>query len=146
MKMIFTAISALAAASVAAATLCAEANKFGALTITPSTALAGGSNVTGSLDLTCPKEKGYFPTYVDYYLEVPQGNNGYEWPVLLAHNEVDASATSDTFNTALPYITYFNASYVVYAQFTYARTDEKQNTYYLIGGTSSGVNITANNS
>jgi len=74
---------------------------------------------------------------------VPQNNNGHEAPILLAHHEPAADALTDTFTTQIPYALYFNASYDVLAQLTYAVDGQQPNTtYYITGGVFAGISIT----
>jgi len=83
------------------------------------------------------------PLYIDYYIDVPQNNNGYEPNILLAHHEPAADAIIDSFTTQVPYAVYFNASYDVLAQLTYAVDGQQGGTsYYTTGGVYAGVSIT----
>ncbi|EIW80304.1 hypothetical protein CONPUDRAFT_137576 [Coniophora puteana RWD-64-598 SS2] len=151
MQMIFASLFTLAAAAVASAApttraaSCPEAARFGALTVTPTNGLAAGSAISGKLDLTCATQKGIKPEFIDYYLNVPTGNNGYEAPILLKHSTPASGAASDSFDTTLPYATYFDAGYNVYAQLTYPVSGSDGKDYYVTGGVLSPVKITPNN-
>ncbi|EIW74811.1 hypothetical protein CONPUDRAFT_140267 [Coniophora puteana RWD-64-598 SS2] len=121
---------------------CPEASRFGNFNLTP-TQVKSGDTITGTLNLTCAQQYNIVPKYIDYYIEVPQNNNGYEPNILLAHHEPAAGAIIDSFTTQVPYAGYFNASYDVAVQLTYAVDGSQEGTsYYVTGGVYAPISIT----
>ncbi|EPQ51877.1 hypothetical protein GLOTRDRAFT_107956 [Gloeophyllum trabeum ATCC 11539] len=145
MKFFTAAIvsSLLAIASATPTLQCSEADRFGGVAVSPTT-FAAGDNVQISADFTCAVQHyGHIPKYTDYYIEVPQGNNGHEPPILLARREPAAGATSDSFSVQIPHAYYFgDASYVVIMDVTFASNGTDGSPYYSVGGVEAPVIIT----
>ncbi|KAH0833207.1 hypothetical protein J3R83DRAFT_12239 [Lanmaoa asiatica] len=146
MQLTFAAIIASAAVLVGAAPQlcrsCAEASRFGVLTVSPTT-LAAGDNLTVNADFNCAINWfGIIPTYTDYYIEVPVNNNGHEAPILLARRTLTPGSTSDSFTVQLPGAFYFaNASYVVILDSTYPINGSYGVPYYVVGGIEAPITI-----
>ncbi|TFK50669.1 hypothetical protein OE88DRAFT_1631465 [Heliocybe sulcata] len=147
------AISSLVAlASAAPALQCYEALRFGVISVSPTT-LAAGDTATITADFTCAVEYyNHVPKYTDYLLEVPQNNNGYEAPYLLAHREPAPGTLTDQFTVqasdslcAIPHAYYWNASYDIFLQMTYPQNGTDGSTYYTVGGVYAPVTITTVN-
>ncbi|KAG1729640.1 uncharacterized protein EDB91DRAFT_1159128 [Suillus paluster] len=140
---IVTFAAVLAAGTPAAAQSCSEAERFGIVTVTPST-LSPGDNFTVTANFTCAGQLGVHPQYTDYYIEVPVNNNGYEPPILLARRTLNASSPTplfDEFTVQLPYAYYFNASYVVMLDTTYPETGANGSTYSVVGSVEHNIAI-----
>ncbi|EPQ52567.1 hypothetical protein GLOTRDRAFT_95456 [Gloeophyllum trabeum ATCC 11539] len=135
--------SLLAIASAAPALQCFEAQKFGGVTVSPST-FASGDTVQIDADFRCAVEYyGHIPKYTDYYIEVPTNNNGNEPPILLARREPAAGATSDSFTVQIPHAYYFkDANYDIVMDVTFASNGTDGSPYYSVGGVEAGVIIT----
>ncbi|EIW74792.1 hypothetical protein CONPUDRAFT_159572 [Coniophora puteana RWD-64-598 SS2] len=134
MQLISTALFSLAVAGAALAS-CDEASRFGTFSIN---ATSDKAIVTGQVTHSYA---GIYPKYIDYYLEVPENNNGHESPIILAHNEPKANASSDSFTVQIPDAPYWQANYSVLAQLTYPVKGEQGGTYYTTGGVFSGIKI-----
>ncbi|KAG1876032.1 hypothetical protein C8R48DRAFT_690475 [Suillus tomentosus] len=120
--VIATLAAVFAVATPAAAQACAEANRFGVVTISPSTTLSPGETFTVAANFSCAVQFGINPEFTDYYIEVPVGNNGFEPPILLARRTLNPSSATpllDSFTTQLPFALYFNSSYVIVLDTTY---------------------------
>ncbi|KAH7924360.1 hypothetical protein BV22DRAFT_1090988 [Leucogyrophana mollusca] len=136
----FVAVATAATVPVARAT-CAEADRFGDITIEPST-LSPGDTFTVTADFTCAIQLGVNPEYTDYYIEVPVNNNSYEPPILIARRTLTTPPT-DSFTATLPYANYFaNASYALVLDTTYAVNGTNGSPYSQVGGTEAAVTIT----
>ncbi|PBK87828.1 hypothetical protein ARMGADRAFT_1016415 [Armillaria gallica] len=71
---------------------CPEAVRFGIPHIVPSD-LQPGTDFTINVDFGCAVNYfGIIPRYIDFYIEVPSGNNGYEPPILLARRDFGVPA------------------------------------------------------
>ncbi|KAJ7485068.1 hypothetical protein B0H11DRAFT_2018023 [Mycena galericulata] len=132
--------------SVAAQPACSEAERFGVLSLVPST-VAQGDSFTINLDLTCATFFQVFPVYLDYYIEVLTDNNGHEPPVLLARHTYNTTAapSADTFTAQVPYWDYFShAQYSIVIQNSNTNVGTMGNTVIAVGSTSAPINITGN--
>ncbi|KAJ6616107.1 hypothetical protein B0H10DRAFT_1800072 [Mycena sp. CBHHK59/15] len=147
MRLNFSLLTSLAAAALApfasAAIVCPEAARFGALSVTPSTA-APGDSITVNVNMACSQQLGYMPTYMDYYIEVLANNNGHEAPILLARRTYDASqGLTDTFTTQVPEWFYFSdAVYSVVYVNSFAKSGPNNNSVITTGSISTPLNIT----
>ncbi|KAF9235953.1 hypothetical protein BU15DRAFT_50711 [Melanogaster broomeanus] len=120
---------------------CAEADRFGVLTVSPTT-VSPGDTLTIDADFNCAIN--WFsikPEYTDYYIEVPVGNNGHEPDILLARRTLASGATSDSFTVEVPYAFTFNASYVVMLETTYPITGGNGAPYSVVGGVEAPIAI-----
>ncbi|KAG1876030.1 hypothetical protein C8R48DRAFT_591540 [Suillus tomentosus] len=142
-----TAIATLAAvfavATPATALFCAEAERFGVVTVSPTT-LSPGETFTVTANFSCAAQLGVNPEYIDYYIEVPVNNNGFEPPILLARRTLDPSSATpllDSFTTQLPYANYFNSSYVVILDTTYPVNGTNGSPYSVVGGVEIPITI-----
>ncbi|KZT23124.1 hypothetical protein NEOLEDRAFT_570881 [Neolentinus lepideus HHB14362 ss-1] len=120
---------------------CSEAERFGVVTVSPTT-FAQGDNVTISTDFTCCYWFDQPPIYTDYHIEVETNNNGHEPAILLARRQPPAGATNDSFTVQIPYAFVFNASYSLILWTTYPVNGSNGSPFYPIGGTVTPVNIT----
>ncbi|KAG0695592.1 hypothetical protein DFH29DRAFT_263859 [Suillus ampliporus] len=139
---IATFVAVLAAATPAAAG-CAEADRFGDITVNPST-LSPGDTFTVTANFTCAAQFDIFPQFTDYYIEVPVNNNGHEPPILLARRTLNASSPTpllDEFTTQLPFAFYFNASYVVVLDTTYPVNGTNGSPYLVVGSVEYPINL-----
>ncbi|TFK49724.1 hypothetical protein OE88DRAFT_1662341 [Heliocybe sulcata] len=137
-----TSVSSLFALANAAAS-CSEAARFGTITVSP-TSFSAGDSVTINADFTCSQQMGYAPTYTDYYLEVPQNNNGHEPPVLLARRQPATGAVSDSFSVTIPHGYYFpDAGYNVALENTYSHSGSDGSTIFQVGGVYAPVTLAA---
>ncbi|KAG0695593.1 hypothetical protein DFH29DRAFT_263904 [Suillus ampliporus] len=139
---IATFVAVLAVATPAAAS-CAEADRFGDITVNPST-LSPGDTFTVTANFTCAAQFDIFPQFTDYYIEVPVNNNGHEPPILLARRTLNASSPTpllDEFTTQLPFAFYFNASYVVMLDTTYPVNGTNGSPYSVVGGVEYPINL-----
>jgi hypothetical protein len=60
--------------------------------------------MTISADFTCAEDQlGIIPAYTDYYVEVFQGNNGHEPPILLARRTLASGQLTDNFTVQVSY-------------------------------------------
>ncbi|EIW84400.1 hypothetical protein CONPUDRAFT_163542 [Coniophora puteana RWD-64-598 SS2] len=148
--MKFTAASALSCAALAAASAvtqekradCPEASRFGVLQVVPSN-LTVGSGFTIHTDFSCARTFGIVPKYTDYYISVPEGNNGHEPPVLLYRRDYNpAGGDWDTFTADVPAAFYFNASYAVEVQVTYPQNGTDGQQYFTMGSTYLPIDLT----
>ncbi|CAK5277969.1 unnamed protein product [Mycena citricolor] len=131
------------AAPVANAQFCSEAARFGVLSVVPST-VAQGDWFTVHVDLTCAKQLGYLPTYMDYYIEVLSNNNGHEAPILLDRRTyVPGASPADTFTAQVPPWYYFaDAKYSVVFVNSFAKSGPANNSVITLGSISTPINIT----
>lgn len=138
-----TLAAVFAAATPAAALFCAEASRFGTVSVSP-TLLSPGDTFTISANFTCAAQYGINPQYTDYYIEVPVNNNGHEPPILLARRTLDPNSATplfDQFTLQLPYAYYFNASYVVMLETTFPQTGTDGSSYSVVGGIETPITI-----
>ncbi|KAH7924388.1 hypothetical protein BV22DRAFT_1047516 [Leucogyrophana mollusca] len=136
----FVAVATAATVPVSPAA-CAQADRFGDITIEPST-LSPGENFTVTANFTCAIQLGVNPEHTDYYIEVPTNNNGYEPPILIARRTL-ATPPIDSFNATLPYANYFaNASYAFVLDTTYAVNGTNGSPYSQVGETETSITIT----
>ncbi|KAG1826571.1 hypothetical protein EV424DRAFT_1486102 [Suillus variegatus] len=141
--VIATLAAVFAVATPAAAQACAEANRFGVVTISPTT-LSPGETFTVAANFSCAVQFGVKPEFTDYYIEVPVGNNGFEPPILLARRTLNPSSATpllDSFTTQLPFALYFNASYVVTLDTTYPVNGSNGSPYSVVGSADFPINI-----
>ncbi|KIJ63059.1 hypothetical protein HYDPIDRAFT_168656 [Hydnomerulius pinastri MD-312] len=133
-------MAALVSAAPKARLTCAEASRFGDLIISPST-VSPGDTLTVKADFTCAIDYfGIIPEYIDYYIEVPVNNSGYEPNILLARRTLP-SGTADEFTVTVPYAYYTQgAGYVVVLDTTYA-INGTNGPYSVVGGTEAGITI-----
>ncbi|KAG0695590.1 hypothetical protein DFH29DRAFT_1005303, partial [Suillus ampliporus] len=113
---------------------------------TPST-LSPGDTFNVTANFTCAAQFGVYPQYIDYYIEVPVNNNGYEPPILLARRTLNASSPTplvDEFTTQLPYAYYYNTSnYVVMLETTFPQGEAggPPYSYSVVGGVEHNIAI-----
>jgi hypothetical protein len=114
-KTFITAALVSAAPLMAAAqSSCPEASRFGDVTVTPTTFAPGDVRSLSSTaldtsnsslrdfpqafsirtDFTCSFSRGIVPKFIDYFLAVPQNNNGHEPALLLGRHDFSGSASS----------------------------------------------------
>ncbi|KAG6846161.1 hypothetical protein H0H93_015672, partial [Arthromyces matolae] len=122
---------------------CAQAQRFGDLTISPST-VNPGDELSINVDFNCAVSSfGIVPVYMDYSISVPAAvNNGHEPNIVLARHNWTSGSTSDDFTVQIPYANYFaNAGYEITLTITYplAGTDGSQ--YLVQGGTEAPITI-----
>ncbi|KAH7915634.1 hypothetical protein BJ138DRAFT_1141332 [Hygrophoropsis aurantiaca] len=135
------ATAASAAVMPEARVSCSEATRFGVVTVVPST-LSPGDSFTVHADFTCAiSNYGINPQYTDYYIEVPENNNGHEPPILVARRTLTSPPT-DTFTAQLPYAYYFaNTSYSLVLDTTYAINGTNGTPYSVVGGIETLIDI-----
>jgi len=124
---------------------CAEASRFGDVSLSTST-VAPGDSVTIEANFACSFYFGINPTYTDYYIEVPVNNSGYEPPILLARRQpvVSASQPIDEFTVQIPETTYTSgAGYSVVLDVTYPINGTDGSQVYIVGGVETGITITS---
>ncbi|KAG2104706.1 uncharacterized protein F5147DRAFT_703631 [Suillus discolor] len=141
--VIATLAAVFAVATPAAAQACAEADRFGDVTVSPTT-LSPGETFTVTANFSCAAQFGVNPEYTDYYIEVPVNNNGFEPPILLARRTLNPSSATpllDSFTTQLPYANYFNASYVVILDTTYPVNGTNGSPYSVVGSVEIPISI-----
>ncbi|KAJ4479123.1 hypothetical protein J3R30DRAFT_3403946 [Lentinula aciculospora] len=125
---------------------CAEAQRFGGLTISPQPIVLG-QEVTFVANFTCAIELGYAPVYTDYTLVVPASNNsGFQPPVYFARRDGPSSGI-DTFTVAFDptyyaFTTYPDAQYEVILSSTHAAQNDSYGVTLAVGSVSYGVSIT----
>ncbi|KAJ7722588.1 hypothetical protein B0H16DRAFT_1600030 [Mycena metata] len=142
-----SSLTVLAAiASLVSAQGCAEAQRFGILQMSSLT-LSPGQTFTVTVNLTCAIEWfGIVPTYLDYHIEVPVGNNGHEPPIYIARRTYNQSASPpvDTFAATLPYWSWFTfpgAQYQLVLDNSYMVAGTNGSPVMVVGGTSQPINI-----
>ncbi|KAG8213116.1 hypothetical protein J3R82DRAFT_11514 [Butyriboletus roseoflavus] len=148
MQLVLAAIIASAAVLVGAVRRsctprpCAEADRFGVLTVSP-TIVAAGVSLTVNGDFSCAINYfGIIPEYTDYYIEVPTNNNGHEPPILLARRTLAPGSTSDSFTVQVPGANFFaNANYAVILDTTYPINGSFGVPVFLVGGTEAPITI-----
>ncbi|KAJ7573946.1 hypothetical protein C8J56DRAFT_839609, partial [Mycena floridula] len=144
-----TSLAVVSATPAARALSCAEASRYGDLTVTP-TDLTPGASFTIHNDLACAIENfGHVPKSLDYSLVVPPNvNNGFESSIVIARRTFDATsgATVDTFTAQIPfYAGYFKgAAYNIELTLTYPQkaTVAGEPDVLLQGGVFSPINLT----
>ena len=111
-----TSVAALVGAVPQPRQTCPEATQYGTLIVSPTSVSAGDvsqiswswdepqlntmqyQTLTVNADFSCAINTfGHIPAYTDYYIEVPQNNNGHEPPILLARRTLASGSTSDSF-------------------------------------------------
>ncbi|KAJ3997783.1 hypothetical protein F5050DRAFT_1711057 [Lentinula boryana] len=125
---------------------CAEAERFGGLTITPQPIVLG-QEITFEANFTCAIELGYAPVYTDYTLVVPASNNsGFQPPVYFARRDGPASGIDNftvTFDpTYSAFVTYPDAQYDIILASTHAAQNDSYGSTLTTGSISYGVSIT----
>ncbi|KAJ7276745.1 hypothetical protein C8J57DRAFT_1310280 [Mycena rebaudengoi] len=123
---------------------CSEALRFGDFQVSPTT-LAPGDSITVTADFSCAIEKGNTPTFLDYYIEVLENNNGHEAPILLARRTFDntTSPPADSFTTTLPSWFYFaDAQYSVVLTNLFPRAGPTGEQVITSGGVIQPITIT----
>ncbi|KAJ7618170.1 hypothetical protein DFH06DRAFT_1012148, partial [Mycena polygramma] len=143
-----TAIATLALTTVPtiAQPECGEAQRFGALTVTPTTLFAGDT-FTAHVDLSCAAGLGFLPTFMDYYIETSSGNNGSvnAAPLFLARHTFTPTPnqfSTDTLTTELPPWFYFEgAKYSVVFRNSFEQKGPENNSVILVGETSAPILI-----
>ncbi|KAJ6552067.1 hypothetical protein DFH09DRAFT_925381 [Mycena vulgaris] len=148
MRVNFSLVASIAAFALApvATASCPEAARFGVLQVVPSN-LVPGDSFTVHVDLECAAEKGYLPTYMDYYISVLSNNNGHEAPIVLARRTYNLAGTglspADTFSAQLPYWYYFaGAQYSVVFVNSFAKPGPMNNSVITQGSISFPLNVT----
>ncbi|KAJ7590253.1 hypothetical protein C8J56DRAFT_937202 [Mycena floridula] len=142
---------AVVSATPAARASCAEASRFGDLTVVP-TDLTVGASFTIHVDLSCAINNfDIVPKFLDYSLVVPSNvNNGHEPPIVLARRTFTPPSVSnpgafDTFSAQIPfYDGYFaGASYNIQLTTTYPQnaTVEGEPDVLIQGGVFSPINL-----
>ncbi|KAJ3719443.1 hypothetical protein EV361DRAFT_1033279 [Lentinula raphanica] len=141
-----TIFGVLALVGSAIAQGCAEAQRFGGVTITPQPIVLG-QEVTFEANFTCAIQLGYAPVYTDYTLVVPASNNsGFQPPVYFARRDGPSSGI-DTFTvtfdpTYSAFVNYPDAQYEVVLASTHAAQNDSYGTTLTTGSVSYGVSIT----
>ncbi|KAJ7133461.1 hypothetical protein C8R44DRAFT_611748 [Mycena epipterygia] len=123
---------------------CSEASRFGNLQVSPTT-LAPGDSFTVVGNFTCSAVLGFTPTFLDYFIQVPVGNNGHEAPILVARRTYNQSADPpiDTFTTVLPSWFYFaGAQYQLFMDNSFAKPGPNGDSVITVGSISQPINIT----
>jgi len=140
-----TLLTSLAVLASGAYASCAEASRFGDLIVTPSV-LAPGDSFTVSVNYSCAIDWfGIIPTFQDFYIEVPTGNNGFEPNILLARRNYTNDPSTppmETFTTSLPHYPYIaGPQYVVMLTITYPVPGTDGSPVLIQGGIEFGVDI-----
>ncbi|KAK0229478.1 hypothetical protein EDD85DRAFT_889862 [Armillaria nabsnona] len=128
---------------------CAEASRFGNLQVVPSD-LQPGTDFTIHVDFGCAVNWfGIVPRYIDFYIEVPSGNNGHEPPILLARRDFTLPAPplspAFTFTAQFPHYPVFfeGASYNIALNTIYPVNGTDGSEILVQGGVYSPINVTS---
>ncbi|KAF9553527.1 hypothetical protein CPC08DRAFT_610465, partial [Agrocybe pediades] len=123
---------------------CDEAQRFGILTVSPTTVRAGDT-INLNTDLRCAAELGINPIFLDYSIENLVNNNGFELPLLLARRAIPAGAQSDSFTTTVPHGFFFaGANYSVVINTVYPLKGSDGSQIIQEGGTDTPINVVLN--
>ncbi|KAK0449675.1 uncharacterized protein EV420DRAFT_781983 [Desarmillaria tabescens] len=128
---------------------CPEASRFGGFDVTPSN-LQPGTEFTINADFTCGVEYfGIVPRYTDFYIEVPENNNGYEPDILIARREFTLPSPPLppvlTFTARFPYYPVFfeAAQYMIALVNTYPINGTDGSEVLIRGGVYVPINVTS---
>ncbi|KAF9553520.1 hypothetical protein CPC08DRAFT_612816, partial [Agrocybe pediades] len=136
-------VSLVAAGNVARTVGCSEADRFGVVTVSPTTVKAGDS-ITINVDLHCAVQNfGIGAQFLDYTIEVPAANNnGHEAPIVLARHAIATNALSDSLTTTVPHAFFFaGANYNVVVTNVYPSPGSDGSQVILEGGTLTPITI-----
>ncbi|KDR86067.1 hypothetical protein GALMADRAFT_235291 [Galerina marginata CBS 339.88] len=115
----------VSSANIAARQFCAEAVRFGVLSVSSPTGASSfnaGDDIAIKVDLNCAVNHfNIVPRFLDYAINVPASvNNGHEPDIVLARRTLPAGALSDSFTTKIPHGFFFaGAAYQVIFTNTY---------------------------
>ncbi|KAF7972428.1 hypothetical protein HWV62_17994 [Athelia sp. TMB] len=123
---------------------CVEADRYGFVSVVPST-VAVGESVNITADFTCALTYlEITPKYLDYYIEVTQldtVNGDHEPPIMLARREF--AGVIDTFITTIPDAYYFTtAVYSIWLDITYAVNGTAGQPFFQVAVIDTALNIT----
>ncbi|KAG7441338.1 uncharacterized protein BT62DRAFT_923428 [Guyanagaster necrorhizus] len=147
LAFVLAAVGAIASPVVDKRQSCAEAAQFGVLEIVPSD-LQPGTGFTVHIDYACAVELGVVPTYIDTYIEVPEGNNGHEPPILLDRRTFVLSppplTQALTFTASFPYypVLFEGAQYTIGVHTIYPINGTDGNPILIEGIVYGDINVT----
>ncbi|KAF4616160.1 hypothetical protein D9613_011222 [Agrocybe pediades] len=107
------ALASLISASVVKRQNCPEAARFGVVHVTPTT-VSAGDIINVNVDLRCAVQLGVVAQSIDYTIDVPVDNNGFEFPILIGRHIIQPGALFDNLTTIIPHANFFaGANYVI---------------------------------
>ncbi|KAG5642036.1 hypothetical protein DXG03_003762 [Asterophora parasitica] len=136
-------------ASVPPSQQCSQATRFGVASVSPNGTTLNADlfiqKISINVNFSCGIQQfNIVPKYLDYYLEVQEGNNGHQPPILLARREFKTGATSDSFTVKIPHGYFFpNAKNVVAIWNTYTTKGTDGSNVFVKGGVFVPININA---
>ncbi|KAJ7738310.1 hypothetical protein B0H16DRAFT_1465762 [Mycena metata] len=138
------ALTSVASIASAQGDFCAEASRFGDVTVSPPT-LSPGKSFTIVANLTCAIHLGYTPTFLDYYIDAV-ARHTVSGPILIARRTYNQSTSPpmDKVTAVLPHWTYYkDAEYSLRMDNSFARPGGRPGeTVITVGGILTPINIT----
>ncbi|KAJ7160294.1 hypothetical protein C8R46DRAFT_1223770 [Mycena filopes] len=137
---IFTSIASRAGAQAGS---CAEASRFGDVTVSPAT-LSPGKPFTVVANLRCAIQLGNTPKFLDYYID-GISRHTISGPILLARRTYKntTSPPVDKFTAVLPHWYYDkDATYSLRMDNSYPRLGPSGESVVIVGGILTAINIT----